>query len=338
MGRVIKTMHYIAFMDLLGTKAMAIANPAHYRKIIEAFHNIIDQLRREYNAVEIYVFSDCAYLEDTNFENLCKLFKKMRERLLEKEICFNAAICEGALGARKADGEKYVIVDFNDEQVVKVYGLQSCFTGAGIYIDPYILNDKDIYVKLNGILVDSIYANVNKEDGKFIYRNCKDIKFQRNSEELLQFILNLYVKTYFLDRRAARYYYTIYATYINEQGIDDFLDDEMRLINLIINSVQKLYDYDGKVIILMLLINHLYDAMEKKLVEENEEVCPIDLDDVNYELYNALSYIYEKGQMEKVCNIRDVSSEVISDKNKLLFADFLIKKMKGEQYGFRIRG
>ena len=86
-------MHYIAFMDLLGTKTMAIANPIHYRKIIEAFHNIIEQLRRKYNTVEIYVFSDCAYLEDTNFENLCKLFKDMRERLLEKEICFNAAIC-----------------------------------------------------------------------------------------------------------------------------------------------------------------------------------------------------------------------------------------------------
>ena len=330
MGRVIKIKHYIAFMDLLGTKAMAIANPVQYRKIIEVFHNVIEQLCRKYNAVKIYVFSDCAYFEDTNFENLCMLFKDMREQLLEKEICFNAAICEGALGARKTDSKKYVIVDFNDEQVVKVYGLQSCFTGAGIYIDPYILNDKDIYMKSNRILVDSIYANINKEDGKFIYRNCKDIKFQRNSEGLLQFILNLYVKTYFLDRRAARYYYTIYATYINEQGIDDFLDDKMRLINLIINSVQKLYDYDGKVIILMLLINRLYDAMEKKLVEKNRKACPIDLDDVNDELYESLSYIYENAEMEKVCNIRDISSEVISNKNKSLFADFLIKKMKGE--------
>lgn len=328
MGRVIKIKHYIAFMDLLGTKAMAIANPAQYRKIIEVFHNVIEQLCRKYNAVIIYVFSDCAYFEDTNFENLCMLFKDMREQLLEKEICFNAAICEGALGARKTDSKKYVIVDFNDEQVVKVYGLQSCFTGAGIYIDPYILNDKDIYMKSNRILVDSIYANINKEDGKFIYRNCKDIKFQRNSEGLLQFILNLYVKTYLLDRRAARYYYTIYATYINEQGIDDFLDDKMRLINLIINSVQKLYDYDGKVIILMLLINRLYDAMEKKLVEKNRKACPIDLDDVNDELYESLSYIYENAEMEKVCNIRDISSEVISNKNKSLFADFLIKKMK----------
>ena len=160
MGRVIEIKHYIAFMDLLGTKAMAIANPVQYRKIIEVFHNVIEQLCRKYNAVKIYVFSDCAYFEDTNFENLCMLFKDMREQLLEKEICFNAAICEGALGARKTDSKKYVIVDFNDEQVVKVYGLQSCFTGAGIYIDPYILNDKDIYMKSNRILVDSIYANI----------------------------------------------------------------------------------------------------------------------------------------------------------------------------------
>lgn len=330
MGRVIKIKHYIAFMDLLGTKAMATANSFQYRKTIEVFHNVIERLRSEYDTVEVYVFSDCAYLEDTNFENLCMFFKDMRERLLEKEICFNAAICEGTLDARKKGNEKYVIVDFIDEQVVKVYGLQSCFTGAGIYIDPCIWKDKDVYVKSNEILVDSIYANINKQDGKFIYRSCKDIKFQRNTEELLQFILNLYVKTYLLDRRAARYYYTIYATYINEQGIDNFLGSEMRLINMIINSIQKLYDYDGKIIILMLLINRLYDTMEKKLNEENEGKCPIDLDEVNDELYESLSYIYEKCQMEKIFNIRDISSEVISDKNKLLFANFLIKKMKEE--------
>lgn len=51
---------------------------------------------------------------------------------------------------------------------------------------------------------------------------------------------------------------------------------------------------------------------------------------VNDELYESLSYIYEKCQMVKVYNIRGISSEVISDKNKLLFANFLIKKMKEE--------
>lgn len=315
-------------MDLLGTKAMATANSFQYRKTIEVFHNVIEKLRGEYNTVEVYAFSDCAYLEDINFKNLCMFFKDMRELLLEKEICFNAAICEGTLCARKKGNEKYVIVDFIDEQVVKVYGFQSRFTGAGIYIDPCIWQDKDVYVQSGEILVDSIYANVNKEDGKFIYRSCKDIKFQRNAEELLQFILNLYVKTYLLDRRAARYYCTIYATYINEQGIGDFLDSEMRLIKLIINSIHKLYDYDGKIIILMLLINHLYDAMEKTLAVENKGEYPIDLDDVNDELYESLSYIYEKCQLEKIYNIRDISSEVISDKNKLLFANFLIMKMK----------
>lgn len=321
----IEQKHYIAFMDLLGTKVMATANSLQYRKTIEAFHNTIARLCDEYNTVWVYAFSDCAYLEDVNFENLCMFFKDMREQLLEKEICFNAAICEGKLEAKKEGGKKYVIVDFNDKQVVNVYGLQSCFTGAGIYIDPCIWKSQEVCAQDNKILVDSIYANINKEDGKFVYRSCKDIKFQRKTEELLQFILNLYVKTYFLDKRAARYYYTIYATYINEQEIDDFLGDEMKLINLIINSIQKLCDYEGKIIVLMLLINHLYDAMEKKLAKGNTS---IDLDEVNDELYESLSHIYEKCQMEKVYNIRGISSEVMSDKNKLLFANFLIKRMK----------
>lgn len=315
-------------MDLLGTKAMATANPFLYRKTIEVFHNIIERLRDEYETIEFYVFSDCAYLEDTNFENLCMFFKDMRERLLEKEICFNAAICEGTLNARKKGNKQYVIVDFIDEKVVEVYSLQSSFTGAGICIDIDILKDKSVCEKANQILVNSIYANLNKEDDKLIYKRCKDIRFQRNTEELLQFILNLYVKTYLLDKRAARYYYTIYATYINEQSIDDFLGREMRLIDIIINSIQKLNNYDGKIIILMLLINRLYDAMESKFDDENDKKCQKDLDEINDDLYESLSYIYDKCQMEKVYNISDISSEVISNKNKLLFANFLIKKMK----------
>lgn len=312
-------------MDLLGTKAMAIANSYQYRKTIEKFHDVIKKLCRQHKTIEIYVFSDCSYIEEADFTNLCMFFKDMREMLLEEEICFNAAICKGKLCALK-DGEKddkYTIVDFISEKVVKVYGMQSCFTGAGIFIDPRILETEDLLTCENEILIDSIYSNIDKRDGKFIYKRCKDIKFQRNSEELLQFILNIYVKTYLLDRRAARYYYTIYTTYINEQDINRFIADDYKLLKLIVNFINKLCDYDGKIVIIMVLINRLYNAIR----EEYDEYYGDGFDE-NEELYEPLSFIYEKFNMENIFNIRDISSMIISDTNKLLFTDFLIKKMK----------
>lgn len=312
---------YIAFMDLLGTKAMAIADSNQYRKIIKKFHNVTKKLCIKYKTIQVYVFSDCAYFEEAEFEKLCMFFKEMREALLDEEICFNAAICSGKLKARKEElkDDKYSIIDFLNDEVVTVYSMQSCFTGAGIYIDPNILNSKSVCNVADKILVDSIYANISKSDNKLIFKQCKDIKFQRNAEEFLQFILNLYVKNYLLDRRAARYYYTIYTTYINEQDIDSFLENDMKAIKLIINSIQKLCDFDGKIIIILILINKLYNGMKHNCKDN-------DVAEINEELYNPLSYIYENFHMEKIFNIRDISNKVISDTNKLLLVDFLIKK------------
>ncbi len=314
---------YIAFMDLLGTKAMAIANPFQYRSTIETFHNAITDFCKEYTNMKVYVFSDCAYLECESFCDICFFFKDIRERLLEDEICFNAAICEGKLKTNRESGENanYVIVDFKSEEVVEVFSLQSCFTGAGIYIDPRILNSKKIKQESKKILVESVYANVSKEDNRFIFKKCIDIKFQRSVEQFLQFILNLYVKTYILDKRAARYYYTIYATYINEQEYERFLDNKMKFIDIIINSVQTLCDYDGKIVVVMLLINRLYNSIIEGGFDDDFSL-------INDKLYEVLSYIYDNFHMERVYNIRNISSNIISDTNKLLFADFLIKKSK----------
>lgn len=320
----VKTIeNYIAFMDLLGTKAMAAADSEQYRYTIEAFHKIVNHLCNEYKSTEVYVFSDCAYFQESQFERFCMFFKDMREKLLEKEICFSAAICKGTLQAKKSGKkkDKFIIVDFLNNEVVNAYSLQSRFTGAGICIDPDILKNPNCSVLSEQLLIDSVYANISKSDGKLVFKKCKDIRFQRSAESLLQFILNLYVKTYILDRRAARYYYTIYATYIGEQEIATFLDDDMKLITTIIDSIKKICDFDGKKVIIFLLINRLYNAWTCKNKQKK-------LDEVNEELYDVLSYIYENMQMDQVYNIREVSSEIISDTNKLLFADFLIMKIR----------
>lgn len=155
-------------------------------------------------------------------------------------------------------------MDFRKAEAVTVYKLQSCYCGAGIYLDDPVINDLRSCGTKERLFVDSIYASIEKTSGKFIYRKCKDIGFSKKSNELLQFILNLYIKTYILDKRAARYYLATYATYINGQETDSLLGDQMEAIKMIVEAANKIYDRNDKIVMGLLLINRLYEAEKMK--------------------------------------------------------------------------
>lgn len=315
---------YIAFMDLLGTKVMAVANPTQYREVIRKFQETIEVLSRKYKTIEIHVFSDCAYLEEAELKKLCLFFRDIRECLLEHEICFNAAICEGRLGTQVIGGAtaKCSMINFTNDEVVKVYSLQNAFCGAGVYIDPQICTKAIVEVD-SDIVVDSVYAGLDKSNGKLVFKRSIDVKFRRNAEQLLMFILNLYTKNYILDKRASRYYLTLFTTYIREQKNEFVLKDDMKLLRIIIDATDKIYNYEDKITLILILINKLYD----EAVEKNSSDSIID---VNEKIYEPLSFIYERLNMEKLFNLREISPVLINDRNKLLFADFAIKKVKEE--------
>ena len=313
---------YIAFMDLLGTKAIAISNPDRYRDVIRCFHNDINNLQKKFDkkCPEINVFSDCAYLESNDVIDLCIFLKELRQKLLFQEICFNAAICKGKLQTNRIyiEDRKVSIIDFQDEKVVKVYGLQSCFSGAGIYIDPELLNDKCIKKNIAKITVSSIYKSINKLDGKTQIISCIDVKFGTNSLQLLIYILNLYIHCYILDRRAARYYYTLYATFVGEQSIDVFMKNNMAFIREIMKAAKEIQVQDDKDIIVMFLINKLYNVQIDALEDDIEEACN------NLEI--PLNYIYEEAKLDDQYNLKEIDSRVISNRNKSLLAKFCFQK------------
>lgn len=315
---------YIAFMDLLGTKAIAISDPSKYRDTIKCFHSDIGNLKKKFDkkCPEINVFSDCAYLESSDVYQLCIFLKELRQKLLFQRVCFNAAICKGELQTNRIYIEegKVSIIDFQNEKVVKVYGLQSCFSGAGIYIDPELMDDKDTKEKIMKITVPSIFKSINKADGKVQIVNCIDLKFGSNSSQLLIFILNLYSHCYILDRRAARYYYTLYATFIGEQTIDIFMNDDMIIIKEIMKVAKKIQVQDDKDIIVMYLINRLYNAQIDSLE------CEDDLEVACGYLENALNYIYDEAKLDSQYNLKEIDSRVISNRNKMLLAEFCFQK------------
>lgn len=315
---------YISFFDLLGSKAAAISDPKRYRTMIIVFQKTARRLHEKFQGMklELYIFSDCAYLECEDFVHLVKFLRELRECLLKEEIFFNAAVCEGKLDAR-AVGDKdqhFSIVDFQDGQVVKVYSLQSCFSGAGIYIDPDLMKIAEIREDIDKLCVESLYVNIDKFTGKKIFLRCLDVKFGRESVEFLQYILNMYVKCYIQDRRASRYYYTLFTTYIEEQKMGDFLKNKMEYIRVVISMLKYIENFEDKSVILLKLVDRLYAAGSEYYTGKK------DAEDLNDKLCKPLSYIYENVKMDKLSNINEYSRIVINDRNKALLAEFCFWK------------
>lgn len=309
--------NFIAFMDILGTKATAIANPVLYREQIEWFHDCIEIVLKRYGHIKCYVYSDCAYFSCRDLKELCKGFILLREDLFSHRICFNAAICEGELCELRKNINKSLIIDFKNKSVVDVYSKQSRFSGAGIYIDPDLIKREEISLK--DLTVKSLYKSINKYDGTDTYLECFDLKFGRISVQFIKNILIMYLRCYLSDKRAARYYYTPYTTYLRGLDIDCFTK-EFDTIEMVLELIVKIDDKVISNVFVLILINCIYDAKKETLPQFD------DLSEINIKLQEVLDFIYKRTNLDSVNNIKEYSKEIISNENKMLLVDYLLNK------------
>lgn len=309
---------YIAFMDILGTKAVAIANPILYRTQIRCFHDCISKVLKKYTNVKCYVYSDCAYFMSDSLAHICKCFILLREDLLSHRICFNAAICEGDLGVSNKNIEQSIILDFEKESVVKVYSMQSCFSGAGIYLDSDLVKKKAKLLK-DIPISKSLYKNINKYSGSDDYFECFDLGFGRISDHFIKNILIMYLKCYLSDKRAARYYYTPYTTYLRGLDIDSYMKTNNTVVT-ILEIVKNVPDENIQNIFVLILINCIYDAEKNTLLDST------DLFEINIKLKEILDFIYEHSELKKVNNIKEYSEAIISNENKMLIVDYCMDR------------
>ena len=98
-------MAYIGFFDMLGIQSVAEYDYDEYRKSLEIFQEKIQFIcevevrKHPNNKIQIYNFSDCAYIESTSLIQLIDFYSMLRSELFIDGIFFNAALCEGSLNA-----------------------------------------------------------------------------------------------------------------------------------------------------------------------------------------------------------------------------------------------
>ena len=302
------TKSYIAYLDLLGIKAVASFDYESYFDHVVAFQEEIqscqqNNLRQKRNKVHVYMFSDCAYLESKDLFALCSFVNNLRMSLLRNNIFFNAAITEGSLGANIIEEKTVHGNIFQNKDTVKVCSLQTTFGGVGIRIDERIIEKTPNNSQLNSIIAKSCFCCWNEKEKCYTnFIPFYDIKFnEANADILLVIMVNEFLKTAYIDKRAARYYFSGMKTCISQMALSNTCE-----------FIDKLVKYK-----------------QFNLEDEYDLSLSIKINDVSIKEYleKLTSFFFINGFSD---NLDEVSNCLISNRNKYIMSIFLVNDVKSD--------
>ena len=310
MGKERKT--FIAFFDLLGVKSIAEFNFKLYYEHINIFQSHLSELAKKYQGIEIYAFSDCAYLESKSIRELIQLLRELRRVLFVERIYFNAAVTVGSLKAKKHTQKQNDFTMFQSSDTVKVFSSQVSFTGIGILIDEEA--KKEIDGDLRKQLIKSAYCVNFDPNGISTFKEFTDVKYLDTSVELLEYLIKKYLSTLTLNVKAARYYISAIITFIRQLDFSDLVDNYIKIMyakQYRDQFISALLPID------LLFINAIYDGYDEKL----EFIT--DLNIVN-KVTDALDIVISKSYLTKgIVDLRLQSDSIISKTNKNLLSEYL---------------
>ncbi|MDE6605130.1 MAG: hypothetical protein K2K85_03800 [Clostridia bacterium] len=306
---------FIAFFDLLGVKSTAEYDFKLYFNYINRFQSHLQDLVKGHNEVEIYAFSDCAYLESESLSSLLQILRDLRRVLFLERIYFNAAVTEGSLNATKKSGEKIDFTLFKSASTVKVFSLQVNFTGIGIFIDEHI--KKYMKGNLKKLLIESAYCVNFEPKGISTFNKFLDVKFIEVSNQLLKYLIEQYLSTMTLNVKASRYYLSAINTLINQVDFDD--------LGEFIDEIYSLFYKDtfatAFLPIDLMFINAIYNGFREK---HEGQINLLDEYNNFSDISRVLDKVIKKSYLVKgIVDLRLQSDCLISKDNKHLLANYL---------------
>lgn len=201
-------MPYIAFIDMLGTRASALISSEEYTGAINDFNNSLEQVGFLYQCT-IYGYSDNAYVEIKNLTDMIKFFRILRDNLMNKHRYFTAAVDSGSLNADRVTlgKDKGFSMKFTAPATVDIYMKQCHFSGIGISLSKGVIEDLQ-QNNLQTAFCQTIFQQYPITDNEARIVPIFDLSYDPVILEKLEYIIADYLMTAATNERAGRYYIT----------------------------------------------------------------------------------------------------------------------------------
>lgn len=310
-------MSYIAFFDMVGTRASALISNEEYTDAINDFNNSLKQIG-SLCPCTIYGYSDNAYAEIEELSDLVEFFRLLRDNLINKHRYFTAAVDCGSLKPERISlGNKNSFsMKFTAPTTIDIYMKQCHFSGIGILLSRSVVDDlrqKGMYTAF----CESVYQQypVTENDAGMV--PIYDLSYRPVIFEKLEYIIADYLMTAATSERAGRYYITPAISMIKCLDKSVLLDNLEKLIKLLSFSVvpegfrclphnEKYSQY-----FMFALIEYVLSLREHDKSIDAIRIC------------EKIIQGYQIEYCKLVAILPTISTAVISNKNKRMFLNIL---------------
>lgn len=339
----------ISFIDLLGTKAIAIVDPICYRETLQKFKEILFANAKRINdgygkIIKCRMFSDCAYLEFPSEEIAIDFYREVRNRLILSSCFFQASLTRGSLEisdeslrpedtsseSKGASLQEIRSVLFLNEDAITAYTCQAIFKGIGVNVSD------DIASSCPDVVVASCYEAGEEDSPKleafFDLRYSNEQIFSSNDTQcfvLLNNILEAYSMAFYGNRRAARYYLAPMKSIIDSLAFEDLIVKSRKEdgLALRIGAIPKLVFgkqdghqlYSGRDyrVFHLIMINRLIDVTMERYAGGEDDNGIEDPDEMIADMLNGITDSSNRRfLLEENMDLNGIDSRIISDANK----------------------
>lgn len=202
-------MPYIAFLDMVGTRAFASIGKEEYTAAIKDFHDVLRDVGGQIDNSCIYGYSDNAYIEVKELSDMMSLLQMLRKNLILRHRFFTAAVDYGSLNAKNvaAGTAKGSLMIFTSPATIDLYLMQCKFTGIGFFLSRRVVDDL-VRCKMTKFCCPSVFLHSQEEDPTQTYLPVMDIAYAGVNKSTLASLFSEYITTSVMSKRAGRYYVT----------------------------------------------------------------------------------------------------------------------------------
>lgn len=317
-------MSYIAFLDMIGTRASALISSEEYTSAINDFCNSLKQIGTLCQCT-IYGYSDNAYAEIDNLSDVIKFFRSLRDSLMNKHRYFTAAVDSGSLLAERVTLEKNkgFSMKFTAPSTVDIYMKQCHFSGIGISLSQSVV--KDLQQKgMQTAFCQSIFQQYPVMDNDAGIVPVFDLSYRPVILEKLEYIVADYLMTAATNERAGRYYITPAISMIkclDKSVLLESLKDIIKLLSFeVVPPAFKALPHNEK------YSQYFMFALIEYVLSLREQDKSIDATEICEEIIGRYGIEYSK----LVAVLPAISTAVISSINKRRFLNILYNMKPAE--------